>query len=208
MKGKSLVMSIFMALATGGLFAQEAPGYENAPVPMPAERDGFLAAVGSGIAANASRSRENVDYRFWSQIHAGPWGFVDTRYFELSLGLVVGRMARRNRWCFLILAANSTVFWKAPVGIFGISPLLGIGLDAVFWAREECLRTEATVSGDIDGSVFTNFSSMTLKAGFGRDFGFSGDRFFRVRAIGYYGRRLGNPHPWGGTLRLGIGRRL
>ena len=206
MKGKALAALILAAFVSGGIFAQEAPAHENAQAS--GERDGFFTAIGSGIVASASRSEQTIDYRFWSQIYAGPWAFADTRHFELSLGLVVGRMARRNRWCFLVLAANSTVLWEVPFGFWGISPLLGIGFDAILWAREECLRSDATVSSEIDGRAFANFSSFKFKAGFGRDFGLCEDRFFRVRALGYYGRRLGNPHPWGGTLRLGVGRRL
>ena len=95
--------------------------------------------------------------------------------------------------------------------VLGIFPLLGIGFDAILWVRYECLRSDRFVS-DYDavpnGRTFRNFSSLKLKAGFGRDFSFSENWFFRVRLLGYYGMRLGNPHPWGGTLRLGVGRRL
>jgi len=93
----------------------------------------------------------------------------------------------------------------------GYIPLLGIGFNAILWVRYECLRSDRFVS-DYDavpnGRTFRNFSSLKLKAGFGRDFSFSENWFFRVRLLGYYGMRLGNPHPWGGTLRLGVGRRL
>jgi len=187
---------------------------------------GVFSAIGGGIMADASRSAntclretrdfsdssagpENVDPRFWSQIYAGPWFFADVGSFEFSLGLAVGRIARRVRWCFLILAANIGIIWKAPVGVLDIFPLLGIGFDAIVWTRNECLRRHYVVSDAVPGGrTFRYFSSLKLKAGFGRDFGFSENRFFRARLLGYYGRRLGNPHPWGGTLRLGFGKRL
>jgi len=229
MAKKCLVILILAMLAAGRLFAQETyyeqeyPLHEDATVggaeePLnksaesavpPRERDRVFTAAGGGIVADATRSGEEIDYRFWSQIFIGPLGFVDTEFFELSLGVAVGRIARRNRWCLLIVAVNPSLLFKVPVSVLGIHPLLGVGFDAIVWVREECLRTPAIVSDALpDRRTFMNFSAFKFKAGFGRDFGFSEDMFFRVRALGYYGRRLGNPHPLGGTLRLGVGRRL
>ena len=216
MVNRGLIVLVLAAFVAGGVFAQEDLGYERE---YPAyvddatqtyeERSRTVLAIGGGIMADATRSGESIDYRFWSQIYTGPWGFVDTRFFELSWGLAVGRMARRNRWCLLVLAANSSLLWKVPFGVLGIHPLLGVGFDAIVLVRYECLRSDRVVSEAIpDGRTFMNFSVLKFKIGFGRDFDFREDRFFRVRLVGYYGRRLGNPHPWGGTLRLGVGRRL
>ena len=207
-----LVITVFV---TGGVFAQDIPGcdaetyVENDAVRMPKERSGVFTAVGGGIVADTSRSGETIDYRFWSQIYTGPWFFMDAGFVELSLGLTVGRLARRNRWCFLILAANPSLLFRIPFSVLDISPLLGIAFDAILWVRHECLRSYEVVTDAVpDGRTFRNFSSLKFKAGFGKDFDLSENRFFRVRLLGYYGRRLGNPHPWGGTLRLGFGRRL
>ena len=209
MRKRGLFMLALAAFAAGGVFAKEGIGCDAAR--MPGERGAVFTALGGGIIADANRSGEDIDidYRFWSQIFAGTWFFADTRAFELSFGLAVGRIARRNRWCFLILAANPSLFWKIPADVLGIFPLLGIGFDAVLWVQHECLRSYVVVSDAIpSGRTFRNFSSLKFKAGLGRDFNLREERFFRVRLLGYYGRRLGNPHPWGGTLRLGVGRRL
>jgi len=194
-------MSILAAFLAGGVFAHEHAGR--------GEIGGAFTAIGGGVMADASRTGESVDYRFWSQIYAGPWFFLDAGDFEFSAGLAVGRIARRNRWCFLLVAANAGLLWRAPFDFLGITPLFGAGIDAIIWVLEECLRSDAVVSESIPGGrAFVNFSSLKLKTGLGRDFDFRNDRFFRVRALGYYGRRWGNPNPWGGSLRIGGGRRL
>jgi len=210
MANKALLALVFAAFAAGGVLAREAPDCGDG---CGASRTAWewadaFAAVGGGLSGYINRSGETLDYRFWSRIGTGPWFFADTELFELSLGIGMGRIARRNRWCFLVLTANPSLLWKVPAGIFGIHPLLGAGIDAVLWVRNECLRSDELASDAVPGGrTFVNFSSVKFKAGFGRDFGFSENRFFRLRLLGYYGRRLGNPHPWGGTLRVGIGSR-
>ncbi|MCL2232074.1 MAG: hypothetical protein FWB99_03255 [Treponema sp.] len=195
---KYLLVLLAAACAAGGVFAQEeAPGRGN----------GVFSAVGGGIVFDASRSR-NTDYgHFWSQIYTGPWAFVDIGAFELSCAFVVGRVARQRRWCFLILAVNISLIWQAPLAAHGITPLFGIALDTVAWARHACLRSDYTLD-TLPNHPLREFSAVKLKTGIGRDFSISENRFFRVRLLGYYGRRFGgNPNPFGLTLRLGAGGR-
>jgi len=216
MAKKCWLALILAAFAAGGLFAREAFGCEYV---MFAEFDAALAPneriiafsnanIGGGIVFDGSRSR-NTDYgRFWSQIYTGPWGFVDAGALEFSVGFVLGRVARQNRWCFPILAMNVSMLWRTPFDFVGIAPLLGFSLDTIVWARHRCLRSDYTLD-TLPGHPIREFSSLKFMMGFGRDFNVSEDQFFRTRLLGYYGRRLGgNPNPFGGTLRLGVGRRL
>jgi len=186
---KLLLVLALAAFAKGGVFAQECA----AP------------SIGGGMMFDTSRSRSTDDGRFWSQIYAGPWGFVDAGSFEISAGLVFGRVARQRRWCFPILAMNVSAIWQAPLAAMGVAPLLGVSFNTVAWARHRCLRSDYTLD-TLPGHPVREFSSVNFMLGAGRDFDLSGDRFFRSRLLGYYGRRFGgNPNPWGGTLRLGVG---
>ena len=142
--------------------------------------------------------------RFWSHLYTGPWGFVDMGPFELSAGIGIGRVAREIRWCFLMLTVNTGLIWRTPVDFVGIHPLLGVSFDAVVWMRRECLRSPAVAPE----RPFTYFSSLKFMLGFGRDFAFCDNRFFRLRVLGHYATRFGNPDPFGGTLRVGFGRLL
>ena len=173
-----------------------------------AARDWSGFALGGGIAFDLSRSANSDDGRFWSQLHGGPWGFVDVGPFELSIAPAVGRIAKRARWCFLTLVVGASLIWRAPVSALGVYPLLGVGFDGAVWASRECLRSDYTLDAFPSGP-FREFSALKFIIGFGKDFDVGEERFFRARALGHYGRRrAGNPHPWGGALRLGVGRRL
>jgi len=204
MEKKRLLLLLMAACTAGVVFAQaQTSGYE---APPPGGGNGIFSAAGGGIMFDASRSR-NTDYgHFWSQIYTGPWGFVDIGPFELSCGFVIGRVARQRRWCFLILAVNASLVWQAPAAR-GISPLFGVALDTVVWARHACLRSDYTLD-TLPNHPVREFSAVKFKTGIGRDFEIAENRFFRVRFMGYYGRRPGsNPNPFGLTLRLGAGSR-
>jgi len=213
---KWLLVLFFAAFLGGGVLAQEkyldadagfGEGNAAQTASRPSQGNRSLSNIGSGIMFDASRSRRTDDGRFWSQIYTGPWGFVDAGSFELSVGFVLGRIARQNRWCFPLLAMNVSLIWQVPAAAMGIVPLLGIGLDTVVWARHECLRSDYTLD-TFPGHPIREFSSLKFKFGAGRDFDLSENRFFRTRLLGYYGRRFGgNPNPWGGTLRLGVAER-
>ena len=210
-----MLVLVLAAFAAGGLSAQEAPHSqgerlaEGNAAQAWNEGGGLFSAFGGGLMFDASRSRNSDGGHFWSQIYAGSWVFADAGPFEVSFGLGFGRMARESRWCIPLLAANASLFWKMPIVVLDISTFLGIGFDAVFWARSECVRSDVVLADIGSGNPFREFSSLKFKLGFGRDFELREDRFFRARLIGYYGmRRLSNPRPIGGTLRLGVGRRL
>ena len=196
-----MVLLVTACTAWGALAQEEASGGG-----AEGGRNGIVSAAGGGIMFDASRSR-NTDYgHFWSQIYTGPWGFVDIGPFELSCGFVIGRVARQRRWCFLILAVKASLVWQAPAAR-GISPLFGVALDTVVWARHACLRSDYTLD-TLPNHPVREFSAVKFKTGIGRDFEIAENRFFRVRFMGYYGRRPGsNPNPFGLTLRLGAGSR-
>jgi len=204
---KWLLMLVLAIFAKGGVFAQDAGFSDGTMTQTASQRSGAVSNIGGGMVLDASRSRRTDDGRFWSQIHTGPWGFMDARSFEFSVGFVFGRIARQSRWCFPILAMNVSVVWQAPLATMGIVPLLGVSFDTIVWARHECLRSDYTLD-TLPGHPIREFSSVKFKLGAGRDFDISDDRFFRARLLGYHGRRFGgNPNPWGWTLRLGVAGR-
>ncbi|MCL2192270.1 MAG: hypothetical protein FWB78_02600 [Treponema sp.] len=212
MTKKGVLVLILSVLVAGRIFAQKGLGSEGN---CDASFGRFFSSIGGGIMYDMSRSSENISYRFWSHIYIGPWFFMDMGFLELSMGMAVGRIARRETWCFLIMVANTSLVFRLPFSIWDITPLLGVGFDAIVWVRYQCLRSHYVVSAEAaipDGRTFRNFSALKFKAGAGRDFALSGNRFFRLRLMGYYGKRfLGypeRPHPWGGTLRVGFGRWL
>ena len=164
-----------------------------------------FAQWGAGQVFSASRSANTDNGRFWSDLYTGPWGFVGSGLLELSLSFGIGRIARQNRWCFLITGVTANAIWRAPASFISISPLLGVGLDIVPWARYHCLRSDYTLSSAGIRSPLLDFSAVKLMMGFGGDYNFSDDMFFRTRLLGYYGVRMGRPSPRGGTLRLGVG---
>ena len=196
-----LVLALYI-FATGVINAREGGGFFSTA-------GGGQVFSGAGQTFSASRSARTDDGRFWSQLYTGPWAFVEAGSLEFSVSLVIGRVTRENRWCFPIMAVNTGVLWRMPFSVAGFSPLVGVGLDSIFWARYRCVRSDYTLSSALPGSPFREFSAFTFKLGTGRDFYFADYRFFRARLLAYYGRRRpDNPDPLGGILRLGVGRWL
>jgi len=191
-----LLVLLLAAFVAGGVFAQEGP----------------ISSIGGGLLFDASRSEQTDHGLFWSHLYAAPWGFVDIGSFELSLGVGIGRIARQSQWCFLLSVINVSLLWRIPdtsdiLDDLSIVLFTGIAFDAVYWARHACLRSDATLD-ILPGHPIREFSSLKIKLGFGRDFEFSGERFFRAQLLLSYGLRLSNPNPFGGTIRLGFGRHL
>ena len=210
-----LLMLVLSAFAAGGVFAQENAPYsrlaEGHTADSTSERNSVFTGIGGGISFDAGRTFSPEFERFWSQINGGPWGFVETRFFELSAGLVFGRVAQKAQWCIPFLAVNTALFFKIPVAALeaiSITPLFGAAYDSVFWARHECVRSPAVTSEVIPQGAFRAFSVFKLTLGAEKDFELSDNRFFRAQVFGYYGWRLNRRNPIGGTLRLGFGRRL
>jgi opacity protein-like surface antigen len=203
MKRVWVIMAITVTVGTAA-FCQETA--------VPKKPSAFRLSVGGGGLVSGDFSTWNVDEDVpgaldrYNATHlgVGPYGFVDLKYVEITVGLVYGTLKNSSSESDLAadpnfpaetLALYGSVYLKYPFTIsdrFSLFPLAGIDYDLYMLSKKDDGRGARfpISAGTQDAKVMEALSALSFKLGVGLDTYFTDHLFLRTEL--FYGIKLPN----------------
>ncbi|MCL2792414.1 MAG: hypothetical protein FWD87_04915 [Spirochaetaceae bacterium] len=218
---KGLFVLVLAAFVSGGAFAQFSVGgglmYERGG--LGSMNESWNSSWQSGGMWITDRGEDELSL---SQSGFGVWGFVDARFFELSVGLMRGSLtwnyegrmtssggmhSYQNSWNETFSSSSTalsiSLLGKLPFYLgsgIEIYPLLGIGYNSVRSVGRFLDFDRAFERGE-------NYSSFRLLFGVGGDFDIDRNTFIRTQLLGSYRATpeifdwmLRESWDWGGSI--------